>query len=134
MFVEHAGVILVLINLFLLIYKYKKDKEFSKELFMYLIISIISLSSMLLSPGTHKRSLVENTYFNSLNIIGKVIYNIHNFVYYTYIIYPYLSVLVFIGNIKLIKGNIKHKSLSILPLFILFYFSFYINYLYFKFI
>lgn len=112
MFIEHMGVILVFGNIFLLVYNYIKTKKVNKELLIYLVLSIIGLSLMLFSPGTMKRSKIENINFNKLNFLEKILYNIPNFIYYTYMIYPYLLILMIVGTYFLIK-NINNKLLRI---------------------
>ena len=114
MFVEHMAIILILSNILFLIYRYIKDKKISKELILYLVLSIIGTVIMLISPGTLYRSSIENVDFNKLSIIGKIISNIPNFIYYTFIINPYLIILLSIANIYLIRKNINNKLLKIL--------------------
>lgn len=110
MFIEHMAVTLVVGNILILVYKYIKNKKLDKYILIYLLLSIISLLTMLLSPGSIKRSKIENVEFNNLSIINKIIYNMPNFIYYTYFIYPYLIVLSTIGNYYLSK-EIKNKYL-----------------------
>lgn len=110
MFIEHMAITLVVGNILILIYKYIKDKKLDKQLLIYLSLSIISLFTMLLSPGSIKRSKIENIEFNKLSVIGKLSYNIPNFIYYTYFISPYLTILSVIGNYYLTK-EIKNKYL-----------------------
>lgn len=114
MFVEHMAIILILSNILFLIYRYIKDKKISKELILYLVLSIIGTVIMLISPGTLYRSSIENVDFNKLSTIGKIISNIPNFIYYTFIINPYLIILLSIANIYLIRKNINNKLLKIL--------------------
>ena len=114
MFVEHMAIILVFSNILFLIYRYIKDKKISKELILYLVLSIIGTVIMLISPGTLYRSSIENVDFNKLSTIGKIISNIPNFIYYTFIINPYLIILLSIANIYLIRKNINNKLLKIL--------------------
>ena len=110
MFIEHMAVALVVGNILILVYKYIKNKKLDKYILIYLLLSIISLLTMLLSPGSIKRSKIENVEFNNLSIINKIIYNMPNFIYYTYFIYPYLIILSTIGNYYLSK-EIKNKYL-----------------------
>ena len=113
MFVEHMAVILVFSNVLFLIYRYIKDKKISKELVLYLIISIIGTVIMLISPGSLYRSSIENIAFNSLSIIGKLMYNVPNFVYYTFIVNPYMIILLSIANYFLINKIFKNKILKV---------------------
>lgn len=120
MFVEHMAILTVIINLFVLIYKYIKDKKIDKRFVLYLIISIISTLLMLLSPGTKLRNSIENNMFNDLSLFEKIIYNIPNFIYYTFIVNSYLLILFVICNIYLTNRQIKNKVLKyILNLYIL---------------
>lgn len=112
MFIEHMGVTLVVGNIIVLIYKYLKERKINKQLLIYLSISIISLLAMLLSPGSIKRSKIENIEFNKLSTIDKIFYNLPNFVYYTYFIYPFLTLLLTVGNYYLSK-QIKNKYLRL---------------------
>ena len=114
MFVEHMAVILVFSNLLFIIYRYFKHGKLSKELILYLILSTIGTTIMLMSPGSLYRSSIENVAFNELSIIGKIASNIPNFIYYTFIINPYLIILLSIANIYLIRNNISNKTLKIL--------------------
>ncbi len=111
MFVEHMALILILLNIIFSINYYLKNKKISKLLLIFLIISISSFLGMFLSPGNRIRSEMENIEFNSLSMIGKIKYNLPNFIYYTYIINYYLVFLIIVGNILLIKNNIKNKIL-----------------------
>ena len=113
MFVEHMGLILVFSNLFFITLDYIKNKKINKKLIIYLIISTISILIMLLSPGSKGRSLVENVEFNQLSLINKIIYNLPNFIFYTFFINTYLNIIMTISNIYLIK-NIKNKLIKII--------------------
>jgi len=112
MFVEHIGLILVTGNLLILISRYIKNKKLDYEIFIYALCSIIGITSMLLSPGSLERSKIENIYFSNLSIIEKIIYNLPNFIYYTFSINCYLIVLMTIANYYLVKNNIKNKDLK----------------------
>lgn len=114
MFVEHMGVILVLGNILILLSRYIKAKKLDKEILIYTIASILGLTSMLLSPGTKKRSLIENIEFNKLNIIEKILYNIPNFIYYTFTINYTLIPIMILGNYYLINKQLKRKYLKII--------------------
>ena len=113
MFVEHTGIILVLINIYFIIREYIKTKKINKLLLLYLIISIISILSMLLSPGSRIRSKQENIEFNNLSFINKILYNLPNYILYTFFINTYLNIISTISNIYLIK-KIKNKTTRII--------------------
>lgn len=113
MFVEHMAIILILTNIIFIIVDYLKLKKVNKILIIYLIVSIISFSIMFLSPGNTLRNSVENTYFNSLSFTQKIIYNIPNFIYYTYIVNYFLIILMLIGNYLITKNKIENKVVKI---------------------
>ncbi len=94
LFVEHMGVCLVFANICLLLFDYLKNKKLNKAILCYLLCSLLGLVIVLISPGSMKRSMIENPYFNKLNLLAKISYNLPNFVYYTYIVNPYLVVLL----------------------------------------
>ena len=119
MFVEHTALVLIAGNILLIIYRYQKNKKLDKELIIYTILSIISTLSMLLSPGSRARSITENIKFNQLNPIEKIIYNLPNFVYYTFIVNSYMLVLITFSNYIQIKKNINNKYLKILLLILI---------------
>ena len=113
LFVEHTGILLVLINIYFIIRDYIKTKKINKLLIVYLILSIISISSMLLSPGSRIRSKTENIEFNSLSIFNKILYNIPNYILYTFFINTFLNIISTISNIYLIK-KIENKTTRII--------------------
>ncbi len=114
MFVEHMAIILIFGNILILIARYLKTKKIDKEIMLYLVISIIGTLLMLFSPGSLKRSSMENISFSKLSLFSKIFYNIPNFIYYTFIVNSFLIILLSIGNYYLIKKNIKNKLLKIL--------------------
>ena len=128
MFVENMGMVLVVGNILLLIYKYICNKKIDKRIVVYLIISIFSMTSMLLSPGTRYRNRIENIEFNKLNIFEKVMYNLPKFVYYTFIVNSYLLVLLSVSNYLIINKKIKNSKIKysliiymlVIPLFTVF--------------
>lgn len=113
MFVEHMGLVLVIGNILILLNRYLKNKKFDKEVLIYLIASIIGITSMLLSPGSAKRSHIENVSFNNLSFFGKIFTNLPNFIFYTYTSNYYMLFLMVISNYFLVKNFIKNKPLSI---------------------
>lgn len=112
MFIEHMAVILVISNIIIFVYKYIKERCIDKKLLLYLIISIIGTLLMLLSPGTKIRSGMENVEFSKLSILSKFIYNIPNFINYTFIVNYFLLILMVCANIYLIKKHTKNKLLK----------------------
>ena len=113
MFIEHMGVLLVFFNLFINVIYYLKNKKINKKYIMYFIISLLSFSLMFFSPGNKERNMVENTYFNKLNIFEKIKYNFNNFINYTFVYNPYLLILMSISNYYLMKENIRNKGIRI---------------------
>lgn len=119
MFVEHMAGLLIIINMFVLVKNSIKNKKIDKLFLVLLILSVVSTLTMFLSPGSYKRSLIENVEFNNLNIFEKIIYNIPNFINYTFIINSFLIILLSISSIYLIlKNKIKKYIKVILILFL----------------
>ena len=112
MFVENMALVLVFGNILVLIYKYIKTKKLDKRVLLYLGLAIIGTIIMLLSPGTRYRSSIENVEFNQLSLIGKIVRNIPNFIYYTFIGNTYLLGLMSLSNYLLIRKHIKNKWLK----------------------
>lgn len=112
MFVEHMAVLLIIINLFCFIYKYKINKKIDKNFLIYLFLSISLTLLMILSPGTRLRNSVENLEFNKLSLIGKIVYNLPNFIYYTFIVNNYLLVLFIIAMLYLINKTLENKFIK----------------------
>ena len=117
MFVEHMAIILILSNLFFLGYSYYQKKKIRKEILFYLVLSIISTSFMLLSPGTRLRNSVENLEFNQLSLFGKFFYNLPNFIYYTFISNYTLLPILIISNCYLVKNTISNKGIRLIHYF-----------------
>ena len=121
MFIEHMAIILIVSNIFFLIYYYIKNKKIDKIIILYLSLSIIGTLIMFLSPGTRLRSGMENEYFNSLSLFGKIIYNIPNFIYYTFISNYFLLIILIISTFYLVKNIINNKIIKIINyIFLLF--------------
>lgn len=114
MFVEHMALVLISGNILVFIYKYVKYKKIDFKIVGYTIVSVISTLMMLLSPGSRYRSTVENVKFNKLSVFGKVIHNIPNFIYYTFIINSFLILLMSYSNYLIIKEKVKNKWLRII--------------------
>jgi len=120
MFVENMALVIIIGNVLVILYKYIKNKKIDKKIIVYTLISIITTTTMLLSPGTRFRNSIENIEFNNLNFIEKIISNVTNLINYTYIYNPYLLVLSTYANYQIIKHKIKKKFLKLmLMLFIL---------------
>ena len=107
-FVETASICIIVSYLFYLIYYYIERKKFNKTLIISLICSIMGLLIMLLSPGTSNRL---DTYpeFSELSIIGKFLYNIPNFINFTFIRNSLLILLISFSIILLTYKYLKKR-------------------------
>ena len=114
MFVENMALVLVGGNILLLIIKYLKNKKIDKRIVLYLVLAIVGTGAMLLSPGTRYRNSIENVEFNKLNILEKVIFNIPNFVYYTFIVNSFMLILMNFSNYFVIRDKVKNKWIKYL--------------------
>lgn len=114
MFVEHMALVLITGNVLILLHRFQKKGKWDKKIIIYIILSTISTSIMLLSPGSRARSLMENIEFNSLGLFGKIAYNIPNFINYTFIVNSYMLILTTISNYLQIKNTFKNKYLKII--------------------
>lgn len=114
MFIENMAAVLVGGNILVLIYKYFKNKKIDKRVIVYIIISSLSMLVMMISPGTALRSKTENVVFNELNLLGKIEYNLPNFVNYTFISNPFLLMLLAISSWFIIRKSFKNKWIRIL--------------------
>ncbi len=112
MFVENMALVFIFGNILILIYKYIKNKKIDKRIILYLLFAILGTTMMLLSPGTRFRSSIENVEFNQLSFFGKIVRNIPNFVYYTFIINTYLLGLMSCSNYLMIKKHTKNRWLK----------------------
>ena len=114
MFVEHMAGLLILINLFMLINRSISNKKLDKIFLVFLILSVASTLIMFLSPGSYKRSLIENVEFNNLSLFGKIFYNIPNFITHTFIINSFLIFLLSFSSVYLILKNKIKKYIKVL--------------------
>lgn len=112
MYVENSALVIVFLSFIYFISSYIKNKKISYKALILLVLSLSSATLMILSPGSRARSLGENVYFNGLSLLGKIRYNIHNLVKYTYYTNYYMVLLMFIGNTLLIKNKFKNKLLK----------------------
>lgn len=113
MYVEHMALILVFGNLLILTNRYIKTKRIDKEIVIYLICSSFGALLMLLSPGSHKRSLIENVAFQKLSLFGKIDYNLPNFIYYTFTINYFLVIISTISNYYITKKIVKNRAIQL---------------------
>ena len=112
MYVENLALVIVFLNLVYFFSSYIIDRKINYKALILLVLSLSSASLMILSPGSRSRAIGENVYFNGLNLIGKMRYNVHNLVKYTYFTNYYMVLLAFIGNILLIKNKFKNKLMK----------------------
>lgn len=114
MFVEHMGVIMIIINLSLLIYLSLKQRNFNK-LFLYsLLVSFISFLSMVLSPGTAARVAFEASSFNNASLFEKIMINLPNFIQYTITKNNFLLIIFPVSFIYLGFGKTNNRYLRFL--------------------
>lgn len=113
MFVEHMAAVLIVGNIAILVYKYIKNKKLDKRIILYLIFSIIGFALMLFSPGNTLRKKSDPS-FNGLNIFEKLLYNIPNFVYFTFITNSFMLGLMNIAVLYLIKNTVKLRWLRLI--------------------
>lgn len=116
MFVEHMALVLILGNLIIVGFQYLRDRKINKIILFYTFFSIISTAIMLLSPGSHARSLIENIEFNKLGLFGKIGYNLPSFINYTFIVNSFMLVFLTISNYLLIIKNVKNMYFKIILL------------------
>ncbi|MDD2409902.1 MAG: DUF6056 family protein [Bacilli bacterium] len=116
MFVDNFGVGLIIANIIFLTYFFK-DKNKSKKILFFTLLSIISILIVYFSPGSANR-LATTDEFSNLSILGKIIFNFDNFFNYTFYAVPFTLILMMIINIyvinKLIKQNVIFKTILIL--------------------
>lgn len=128
MTVEHMAAVLLVGNIFLLIYSYLKSKKIDSKLVFLTLLCFVSTLIMYLSPGSQYRLSIENVEFNQLSFFQKIKFNIPYFIYFTFIVNYYLLILWIISNYFIINDKIKNalfkKSLiaffSIIPLITIF--------------
>ena len=83
LFVENITVAIIMICFLNLILYYQKNHKLDIVMLLCLIASLISFTIMMISPGNAIRLSGETT-FSKLSITQKIIYNIPNFIYYTF--------------------------------------------------
>jgi len=118
MFVENVSVAIIMLFILIIVYSFMKHKFIDKLSILCLIFSIIGLFLMLSAPGTSLR--LDTTGFADLNVFEKIIYNISNFINYTYIHNGILLMLFSIVLCSFIFTKVSNKFLKIfLYLFVL---------------
>ena len=111
---------LVFANVLFLIYIFIKHKKISKKVLVYFILSLVGFLIMMLSPGAAERLSTQDAEYLELSLIGKCLYNFHNFVKYTYMDNNVLMLLLTVCLCILINRNIKNKFVKVgLNLFLL---------------
>lgn len=109
MFSLQTAVILIVFNIFINIHSILKYKKLSKKHIIYLFISLISLISMFIIDSSLANMFIG---LDNLKMLKRVVCNVSNFIYYTFIINPYMVILMVISNYYLIKNTIKNKYLK----------------------
>lgn len=114
MFIEQMSILLVISNVIFFLYKSIKNKKIDKSSLVFLICSLFGTTLMLLSPGSQLRYNEYHSYFKSLSIFNKILYNIPNFIKYTYTINFFLLILLSTTNLILVKKINAKKSIKII--------------------
>ncbi len=111
LFVENASIVIVFCYLFFVGFYYVKNRKIEKSLLASFILALIGTLIMLLSPGNSNRL---DTYpeFTSLSVIGKLIYNIPNFINYTFIRNSFLVLLFSVVILYTGKERIKCQPIK----------------------
>lgn len=91
MFVENIAVALVVTNILYLIVNLIKYKKIDKMALICLILSSIGTLIMLESPGSKYRATLDAEFYN-LSLLNKLKINIPNFIYFTFVINPYIII------------------------------------------
>ena len=113
MFIEQMAVLLVISNIIILIYNSYKKKSFDKKMLLFLVCSLLGTVIMLISPGSANRYTNYHSYYKNLSFINKIIYNIPNFIHYTYTINYFLLILSVIVNFLLIKKYVNKRIFKV---------------------
>ncbi len=109
MFVENLAFAYVLFHLFLFCYHYYKTKEIDLYLVFNGLSGFLGAFLMLISPGSQARALVDDINFHQLSLIGKIKFNIPNFLHYTFLCNIPFLILVFILTLLLCQKLEKFK-------------------------
>ena len=108
MFVEVVSVGIIVGYLTYIIYYYIKNRKIDLCLLISFLVTLIGLILMAFSPGTMKR-LDEYPEFARLTLIGKIKYNIPNFINFTFIRNSFLILLTIFVIYNLGFKYIKNK-------------------------
>ena len=108
MFVESVTVSLIFVCLLNTIFYYINTKKIDKSMLLCFVAALIVFCIMYFSPGTNNRINMDTT-FISLNILEKIIYNIPNFINYTFIKNSFIVILMVIVMCMLICKKLNNK-------------------------
>ena len=108
MFVENVSIVIVTLFLIFTIISIH-DKKISKSLLMSTIFSFIGMILTICAPGNMNR-LGEYSTFKAMNLFDKVVFNLPNFISYTFLRNSFLLILIFIVILLLVKRYVKKKS------------------------
>ncbi len=114
MMAESVGAALVFANALLLVYTWVKNKKINKNILIYFIISLAGFLVMILSPGSSARLSSESSEFGELSLIGKCLYNLKNFVKFTYMENNVLMALLTACIFIIVNKNVRNKVIKIL--------------------
>ncbi|MDD4187286.1 MAG: DUF6056 family protein [Bacilli bacterium] len=82
-FVDHMAVVLFFINLIYFVFLKINKEKITVYNYIVILVSILSITGVLFAPGNLNR-LATNSEFESLSIIGKILFNIPNLINYTF--------------------------------------------------
>ena len=111
MFVEHMAIVLIFLDFIFLLVDYLSYRKIHKTLFLFFILSIGSFALMFFSPGNQLRSGMENLAFNELSLLGKILYNLPNFVLYTYTVNYSLLLLICVTSFFMIHHQFRNSKI-----------------------
>lgn len=129
LFIDHCGIALIFINIFLIINYYYKNKKIPIHIIILLLLSICSLLIAFFSPGSSNR-LADSSEFANLSFLGKIFSNYDNFLDYIYAANPILALLTLVPINYLITKKIKQNKIvkyiiimfiNIIPIYSLIY-------------
>lgn len=109
LFIDHCGVALIFINIFLIINYYHKNKKIPIHIFILLLLSICSLLIAYFSPGSSNR-LAGSSEFANLSFFENIFSNYDNFLDYIYAANPILALLMLVPINYLIFQKIKRNK------------------------
>ena len=123
MFVENLAFTYVLFHFLLFFYHYYKTKKVDRYLAFNGISSFIGAFLMLISPGSRARMALDDTVFHQLSLIGKIKFNVPNFLHYTFLCNIPFLLLAFVLMLYLCRNLKKFRVFAsfLVSIFFLFF-------------